>query len=194
MADPQHGHNEHGVNAAFIYVGGSPIGPTVDDPEHEGGEAWRVLERNGGFTERAGDSRITGWNTHLRFRAKDMRGQFRANELPGSSSDGSSVNVRTMARAQEFFTEGDYIRNVWYVYRVHDPVTGQKRFDAYVYPLMRAEQTRQSGGDNNEQILDCDWKAILLAGQDDDECPYIHVENFDVATFDIDDYVTYDTP
>lgn len=199
--DPEYGLNEFGVDAGMLYVGGNPIGPTVGGLQHQPGEQWRVLERDGGTTEKAGTSRITGYDTHLTGRVKDMRDEFHAYHMPGSASDGSSDssgyssnNVRTPSDAREFFAEGDFIQNVWYVYRVHDPVNGRKYFNAWVYPLMRAEATPQSGEDSNEQIKEIDWKAILLEGQADTDPPFFHVEGFDVASFDIDDYVTYATP
>jgi hypothetical protein len=136
--------------------------------------------------------RVTGYDTHLTGRLKDLTAEVLGYYMPGSTSDGSTSNnqiVPTTARV--FFGESDLIQDVRLVYRVHDPVTEADSWGAIIYPLMRPENIPQSGEDSNEQIRDLDWKAILLAGQSFNDAPYFEVSDYDHDTFDIEDYVTY---
>jgi hypothetical protein len=198
MADPQYVVRKFRADAARLYVGGVWYGPSIGGYTHDPGANWRAIDGDGITTEMAGDQRVTGFNTHLRARMKDMTAQMLAYLQPGSTSDGSNGSqggnqiVPTTARV--FFTEDDLIKDVRLVYRTHDPDTGLDGWDAIIYPLMRPENSPLSGEDNNEAIHELDWKAILLKSQSRDEPPYFEVQGYNHDTFDIDNYVTYETP
>lgn len=192
MADPQYTVRKFGADAAMLYVGTNPIGPSIGGYTHDPGTQWRTVEGDGMTTEKVGMQRVTGYDTHLRGRLKDLTAEVLGYYMPGSSSDGSASNnqiVPTTARV--FFTEADLIQDVRLIYRVHDPVTGLDSFSAIIYPLMRPENSPQSGEDSNEQIRDLDWKAILLASQSFNDAPFFEVSDYDHDTFDITDYVTF---
>jgi hypothetical protein len=182
-----------GADAARMQIGGTPIGPSIGGFTHDPGAQWRQIEGDGITTEMAGDQRITGYDTHLRTRMKDLTTLMLQSYAPGSTSDGSETNNQIIpTTAREFFTEAQLIRDVRLIYRVHDPETGVNSLNAFIYPLMRPENSPQSGEDSNEQIRDLDWKAILLKSQSFDEPPFFEIENYDHDTFDITDYVTYE--
>src|SRR5688572_16032339 len=190
---PNYTIQKFGADAAMLYVGAVPIGPSFGGYTHDPGAQWRVVEADGFTTEKVGMQRITGWDTHLRGRVKDLTPDMLVRYSPGSTSDGSSSNNQVIAQnARVFFTEDDLIKDVRLIYRVHDPVTGTDSYNAIIYPLMRPENSPQSGEDNNEHMRDLDWKAILLASQSSVEPPFFEVENYDHDTFDIDGYVTYE--
>jgi hypothetical protein len=193
---PVHVVRKFGADAAMLYVGSTPIGPSVGGYTHDPGAQWRVVEADGFTTEQVGMQRITGFDTHLRARQKDLTPAMLSRYSPGSTSNGSldseGGNIITPQNARVFFTEADLIKDVRLVYRVHDPVTGLDSYNAIIYPLMRPENSPQSGEDSNEQIRDLDWKAILLKSQTNVEPPFFEVENYDHENFDIDDHVTYE--
>lgn len=196
MADPTYALKKFGADAAMLYVGAIPIGPSIGGYTHDPGAQWRVVEADGFTTEKVGMQRITGWDTHLRGRLKDLTPDMLARYSPGSTSDGSNGsqggNQVLAQNARVFFTEDDLIKDVRLVYRVHDPETGEDSFSAIIYPLMRPENSPQSGEDSNEQIRDLDWKAILLASQSANEPPFFEIEGYDHDNFDIDNYVTFE--
>lgn len=196
MADPIYALRKFGADAAMLYVGTTPIGPAVGGYTHNPGAQWRVVEADGFTTEKVGMQRITGWDTHLTGRLKDLTPEMLNRYSPGSSSDGSGGgaggNQVLAQNARVFFTESDLITDVRLVYRVHDPVTGTDSFNAIIYPLMRPENSSQAGEDSNEQTRELDWKAILLASQTSVEPPYFEIENYTHDNFDIDNYVTYE--
>lgn len=187
-----------GADAAWVQIGTTVIGPSIGGYTHDPGAQWRVVEGDGMTTEKVGMQRVTGFDTHLRGKLKDQTSLVLGYIMPGSSSDGSTGSqggnqiIPTTARV--FFTEDDLIKDVRLIFRVHDPATGDDSYHAIIYPLMRPENIPLSGEDNNEQIRDIDWKAILLESQSFDEPPYFEVEDYDNTTFDIDNYVTYETP
>jgi hypothetical protein len=192
MADPVYTLRKFGADAAMLYVGTTPIGPAIGGYTHNPGAQWRAVEADGFTTEKAGMQRITGFDTHLTGRLKDLSGEVLAMMNPGSTSDGSSGNnAITLENARVFFSESDLIADVRLVYRTYDPVTATNAFAAVIYPLMRPENTPQSGEDSNEQIQDLDWKAVLLDSQSANEPPFFVVSPYDHTTFDITDYVTY---
>lgn len=192
MADPTYALRKFGADAAMLYVGTTPLGPSIGGYTHNPGAQWRVVEADGFTTEKAGMQRITGFDTHLTGRLKDLTPEVLGYMNPGSSSDGSSGNNQiTLEDARVFFQEGDLIKDVRLIYRTYDPVTGTNAFAAIIYPLMRPENVPQSGEDSNEQIRDLDWKAILLDSQTANNPPFFEVAPYDHTTFDIDDYVTY---
>jgi hypothetical protein len=193
MAEPVYAVKKFGADAAKLYVGLIPIGPSIGGYTHDPGAQWRVVEGDGMTTEKAGMQRITGYDTHLRGRQKELSAAMLARYAPGSTSDGSEANNQVIpTTARVFFTEADLIQDVRLIYRVHDPETGENSYNAIIYPLMRPENSPQSGEDSNEQIRDLDWKAILLKSQSFDEPPFFEIENYDHDTFDITDYVTYE--
>lgn len=196
MADPTYGLKKFGADAAMVQVGTTPIGPVFGGFTVDPGAQWRVVEADGFTTEKVGMQRITGFDTHIRGRCKDLTPEMLNRYSPGSSSDGSAGsdggNQVLAQNARIFFTEADLIKDVRVIYRVHDPETGTDSFSAYIFPLMRPENSPQSGEDSNEQIRDLDWKAILLASQTANEPPYFEIENYDNDNFDIDNYVTYE--
>jgi hypothetical protein len=196
MADPTYALKKFGADAAMLYVGTTPIGPSIGGYTHDPGAQWRVVEADGFTTEKVGMQRITGFDTHLRGRLKDLTPAMLARYSPGSTSDGSAGsdggNQVLAENARVFFTEADLIKDVRLIYRVHDPETGTDSFSAVIYPLMRPENSPQSGEDSNEQIRELDWKAILLASQTANEPPFFEIENYTHDSFDIDNYVTYE--
>ena len=192
MADPTYAVRKFGADAAMLYVGTTPLGPSIGGYTHDPGAQWRVVEADGMTTEKVGMQRVTGYDTHLRGRLKDLTAEVLGYHMPGSTSDGSASNNQIIpTTARVFFAEGDLINDVRLIYRVHDPVTATDSFSAIIYPLMRPENIPQSGEDSNEQIRDLDWKAILVASQSANEPPFFEVKNYDHDTFDITDYITY---
>lgn len=193
MADPVYALRKFGADAAMLYVGTTPIGPAFGGYTHNPGAQWRVVEADGFTTEKVGMQRITGFDTHLTGRQKDISPEVLGFMNPGSSSDGSTGNNQIiLANARVFFTEADLIADVRLVYRTHDPVTGDDAFAAIIYPLMRPENAPFSGPDSNELVHEMDWKAILLASQSSVEPPFFEVAPYDHTSFDITDYVTYE--
>lgn len=191
MADPTYTLKQFGVDAAMLFIGTTPIGPSVNGYTFNPGAQWRTVEADGFTTEQAGMSRVIGWDTHLTGRVKQLSADWMLNLRPGAQSDGSSPNnALTDDPARSFLEEDDYLRDVRLVYRRHDPVSGDKTFGAYIIPVARVVSAPQSGGDNDEQVRDIDLKAILAASQDPLACPYFEVDDYDEATFDIADYVT----
>jgi hypothetical protein len=197
MADPTYAVRKFAADAAMLYIGGTPVGPSIGGYTHDPGAQWRVVEADGMTTEKVGMQRVTGFDTHLRGRLKDLTSLVLGYLMPGSTSDGSNGSqggnqiIPTTARV--FFTEAELIQDVRLIYRTHDPETGTNAFHAIVYPLMRPENIPMSGEDSNEGIRDIDWKAILLKSQSANEPPYFEVEDYDHDTFDIDNYVTYES-
>lgn len=192
MADPVYAVRKFGADAAMLYVGTTPIGPSIGGYTHDPGTQWRTVEGDGMTTEKVGMQRVTGYDTHLRGRLKDLTSEVLGYYMPGNTSDGSaSNNAITPTTARVFFAESQLIKDVRLVYRVHDPVAAADSFSAIIYPLMRPENSPQSGEDSNEQIRDLDWKAILVASQSFNAAPFFEVSDYDHDTFDIDDYVTF---
>lgn len=197
MADPTYAVRKFGADAAMLYVGTTPLGPSIGGYTHDPGAQWRVVEADGVTTEWTGMQRVTGYDTHLRGRLKDITSLVLGYLMPGSESDGSNGSqggnqvIPTTARV--FFTEADLIKDVRLIYRTFDRSTGTNAFNAIIYPLMRPENTPLSGEDSNEQIREIDWKAILTFNQSPNEPPFFEVENYDHDNFDIDNYVTYVT-
>jgi hypothetical protein len=193
MPDPNYTIRKFAPDASMLYIGTTPIGPSIGGYTHDPGAQWRVLEADGLTTEKAGTQRITGWETHLRGRLKDISNEMLAHYHPGSTSDGSTGNNQILlADARSFFAEADFtLQDVRLVYAVVEPSTGTKTFNAIIYPLMRPENIPQSGEDNSEQVREVDWKAILLESQENDEPPFFEVAPYDHDNFDIDDYVTF---
>jgi hypothetical protein len=197
MSNPTYVVQKFGADAAMLYINTVPYGPSTGGYTHDPGAQWRVVEADGLTTEKVGMQRVTGFDTHLKGKLKDISSAVLGFIMPGSSSDGSDSsaggNQIIPTTAREFFGESDLMQNVWLVYRVHDPLTETDSYNAIIYPLMRPENIPMSGEDSNEQVRDIDFKAILLASQSPDEPPYFEVENFDIDNFDIDNYVTYAT-
>jgi len=196
VADPVYALKKFGADAAMLYVGTTPIGPAIGGYTHDPGAQWRVVEADGFTTEKVGMQRITGFDTHLTGNLKDLTPDMLARYSPGSTSDGSAGsdggNQVLPQNARIFFTEADLIADVRLIYRVHDPETGTDSYSAVIYPLMRPENSPQSGEDSNEQIRALNWKAILLASQTSVEPPFFEIENYTHDSFDIDNYVTYE--
>lgn len=202
MADPTYTLKQFGVDAAMLYVGTTPIGPSVGGYTHDPGVIWRTVEADGFPTERAGMSRITGWDSHIRGRIKELTIAQIMRLHPGSESDGSSPNNAILPgigsaglAARQFVAENQLLTDVRLVYRKHDPNnTGSPdygtTFGAIIYPVARVVSAPQSGEDNNEQVREVDLKAILAATQASTECPYFEVDDYDHTTFDIADYIT----
>lgn len=195
MPDPTYTLKQFGVDAAMLYIGTTPIGPSIGGYTHDPGVQWRTVEADGFTTEKAGMSRIIGWDAHIRGKIKQLTADFISKLHPGSDSDGSSPNnaigyIGGASLARAFLQEEDFVRDLRLVYRTHDPVTATDGFAAIVYPVARVVSAPQSGEDNNEQIRDCDFKAILAASQSPTSCPFLEIDDYDHDTFDIDDYVT----
>lgn len=193
MADANYTLRKFGADAAMLYVGTTPIGPSIGGYTHNPGAQWRNVEADGFTTEKAGMQRVTGWDTHLTGRLKDLTRFVLGRLHPGHTSDASASNTLIRpGNARVFFDEAVLLlRDVRLIYRTFDPSTGTNGFNAIIYPLMRPENIPQSGEDSNEQIREIDWKAVLLEAQTPNECPFFEIEAYDHTSFDITDYVTY---
>lgn len=188
---PNYDVRHYAADASILQIGTQVWGVTIGGIEVVPGPLFRILEGDGLTTEKQGMRRPIGWDSHIRTRLKDFSLDVMMAMSPGGASDGSSSNqVIRPQNARVPFAIGDYLQDVRVLYKVIDPDTGTVTWNAFVYGLAVVEPWTQSGEDSNEQARTLDIKGVLPSGHTADECPYIEIEDYDDATFDIDDHFT----
>lgn len=186
---PNYNVRHYAPDAAIFQVGSQVYGVTLGGITVVPGPQFRVLEGDGITTEVQNTRRPTGWDTHIRFRLKDFAPDTMVLLSPGGASDGSSPNnAITPAPARTPFSEGDYLEDVRVLIKVIDPLTGDVTWDAFVLGRGAIEPWTQSGEDSNEHAREVDIKGVIPAGMPTTTCPYVEIEDYDDATFDINDY------
>lgn len=181
----------YAADASILQIGSSIRLMSWGGFTFEEGRQERGLEADGLTTPMSGTRRTTGWMSSIRFRMKDFGIDSAVMLQPGSSSDGSASNNAIQAQdARQVLTDGDMLQDVRLIYRVIDPITQTDRYDALVIGLGYVEPWTQQGEDTNEQTREVSILAMLPAAHSPNNCPFVEIQNYDEATFDIDDYFT----
>ena len=106
------------------------------------------------------------------------------------SDQADQVPSRPRPDARLVFATADYIDDVRLIYRVIDPNAGTSKYNAIIFGRAVVEPWTQTGEDSNEQSRSLDLKGILPALMSKNKCPYVEIEDYDHATFDVTDYFT----